>query len=163
MWFYFVWHCKWRQCSVRRLLLLQYPQYTQPLNLIGEGVLCIFDTGKDCHGVLLIPFNERRPAYFSSHLRWRHKATHIKWRSCSNFFDGLHLDAYNCLCQLTGDLLLSLVSSIQVARLVCFLVGSLAKLLFSFCKRSVLALCRWLMLLFARWSHQRYHLASKVH
>ncbi len=25
---------------------LQYPQYTQPLNLFGEGILYIFDTGK---------------------------------------------------------------------------------------------------------------------
>ncbi len=49
---------------------------------------------------------------------------------------------------------LSLVSSIQVAHLVCVLIGSLAKLLSSFCKRSVLAPRRWLMLSLARWSHQ---------
>ncbi len=49
---------------------------------------------------------------------------------------------------------LSLVSSIQVAHLACVLIGSLAKLLSSFCKRSVLATCRWLMLSLARWSHQ---------
>ena len=30
------------------------------------------------HAVLFIPFIERRPAYFSSHLRCRQKATHIK-------------------------------------------------------------------------------------
>ncbi len=49
---------------------------------------------------------------------------------------------------------LSLVSSIQVACLACVLIGSLAKLLFSFCKWSVLGPCRWLMSSLARWSHQ---------
>ncbi len=107
------------------------------------------------HGMLFISFIERRSAYFSSHLRCCQKATHIKWRSCSNFFDSLHLDACNCLWQLTVDLLfLSLVSSVQVAHLACKLIGSLAKLLSSFCKHSVLARCRWLMLSLARWSHQ---------
>ncbi len=111
--------------------------------------------GKLGHGVLFIPFIERRPVYFSSHLRCNsQKITHIKWRSCSNFFDGLHLDACSCLWQLTGDLLFSLVSTIQVAHLACVLIGSLAKLLFSSCKQSVLAPCRWLMLSLARWSHQ---------
>jgi hypothetical protein len=50
--------------------------------------------------------------------------------------------------------LLSLVSSIQVACLACVLIDSLAKLSSSFCKQSVLAPCRWLMLSLARWSHQ---------
>ena len=49
---------------------------------------------------------------------------------------------------------LSLVSSIQVVRLACVLIGSLAKLLSSFCKHSVLVPHRWLMLPLARWSHQ---------
>ncbi len=49
---------------------------------------------------------------------------------------------------------LSLLSRVQVARLACVLIGSLAKLLSSFCKRSVLAPGRWLMLSLARWSHQ---------
>ncbi len=49
---------------------------------------------------------------------------------------------------------LFLVSSIQVARLACVLIGSLAKLSSSFCKQSVLVHCRWLMLSLARWSHQ---------
>jgi hypothetical protein len=49
---------------------------------------------------------------------------------------------------------LFLVSSVQVARLACVLIGSLAKLSSSFCKQSVLAPCRWLMLSLARWSHQ---------
>ncbi len=49
---------------------------------------------------------------------------------------------------------LSLVSCVQVANLACVLIGSLAKLSSSFCKRSVLAPCRWLMLSLARWSHQ---------
>ncbi len=47
---------------------------------------------------------------------------------------------------------LSLVSSVQIARLACVLIGF--KLSSSFCKRSVLAPCRWLMLSLARWSHQ---------
>ncbi len=49
---------------------------------------------------------------------------------------------------------LSLVSSVQVAHLACVLIGSLAKLSSSFCKQSVLAPHRWLMLSLARWSHQ---------
>ncbi len=49
---------------------------------------------------------------------------------------------------------LCLVSSIQVSRLAYVLIGSLAKLLSSFCKQSVLAPHRWLMLSLARWSHQ---------
>ncbi len=49
---------------------------------------------------------------------------------------------------------LFLVSRVQVARLACVLIGSLAKLLSSFCKQSVLVPGRWLMLSSARWSHQ---------
>ncbi len=49
---------------------------------------------------------------------------------------------------------LSLVSSVQVARLACVLIGSLAKLSSSFCKQSVLVPHRWLMLSLARWSHE---------
>ncbi len=48
---------------------------------------------------------------------------------------------------------LLLVSSVQVARLAWVLIGSLAKLSYSFCKQSVLAPCRWLMLSLARWFH----------
>ncbi len=122
------------------------------------GISCVSMTlGKLGHGVLFIPFIKRRPAYFSSHLRCRWKATHIKWRSCSNFFDGLHLDACNCVWQLNNWLeicFMSLVSSVQVAHLACVLIGSFAKLSSSCCKRSVLAPCRWLMLSLARWSHQ---------
>jgi hypothetical protein len=33
------------------------------------------------------------------------KGDSYKGRSCSNFLDGLHLDACNCVSQLTGDLL----------------------------------------------------------
>ncbi len=105
--------------------------------------------GKLSHGVLFLPFIERRPAHFSSHLRWRQKANHIKWRSCSNFFDGLYLDA----CNLTIDWRSAFCAGIQVVRLACVLISSLAKSS-SFCKRSVLASCRWLMLSLARWSHQ---------
>ncbi len=49
---------------------------------------------------------------------------------------------------------LSLVSSVQVAHLACVLIGFLAKLLSSFCKRSVLVPHRWLMLSLGRWFHQ---------
>ncbi len=49
---------------------------------------------------------------------------------------------------------LFLVSSVQVARLVCVLIGSLVQLASSFCKQSLLAPHRWLMLSLARWSHQ---------
>ncbi len=115
--------------------------------------------GRLGHSVLFTPFIERRPAYFSSHLRCRQKATHILWRSCSNFFGGLHLDACNCVWQLTGDLLY--VLSIQVALLACVLIGSLAKLSFSFCKRNLLASRRWLMLSLAMWSHQRLSFGFK--
>ncbi len=121
---------------------------------------CVFLTlGRLGHGVLFTPFIERRPAYFSSHLRCRQKTTHIKWRSCSNFCDGLHLDACNCVWQLNEDMLF--VLSIQVALLACVLIGSLAKLSFSFCRRSLLASCRWLMLSLAMWSHQRLSFGFK--
>ncbi len=111
----FVWYYRWRQCSGRRLLSLQSPQYTQPLYLLSDKILCfLFLTlGKLGDGVLLKPFIERRLAYFSSHLRCQLKATHIKWRSCSNFFDGLHLDACNCVWQLTGDCFLCLASKLH--------------------------------------------------
>ncbi len=59
---------------------------------------------------------------------------------CGNFFEDWHWDDCICLWQLTGDLLF-IVSSIRVARLLvhCVLIGSLAELLFSFCRLSVLA------------------------
>ncbi len=76
-------------------------------------------------------------------------------RSCSNFFEDWHLDACKCLWQLTWDLLFfSLVSSIRVTHLACVLIGSLAKLWFSFCMQSLLMPWRWLMLSLARWSNQ---------
>ncbi len=75
------------------------------LSTVLVRVFCVSLTlGKLGHGVLFILFIERRLAYFSIHLRCRQKASHIKWRSRSNFFDGLHLDACKCLWQLTGDL-----------------------------------------------------------
>ncbi len=58
---------------------------------------------------------------------------------------------------MTGDVFFwYLVYSVWVARLLgsCVLVGSLAKLIFSFSTKSVLAPCRWLMLSLAKWSHQ---------
>ncbi len=118
-------------------------------------VSCVSLTlGKLGNGVLFIAFIERRPAYFSSHLRCHQKETHFKQRSCSNFFNGLHLDACNCVWHRLGICFLFLMSSIQVACIACVLTGSLAKLSSSLCKRSVLAPHRWLMLSLARWSHQ---------
>ncbi len=65
------------------------------------------------------------------------------------------------LC-LTIDWRSAFCASIQVACLACVLIGSLAKLSSSFCKRSVLAPCRWLMLSLARWSHQWLSFGFKV-
>ncbi len=49
---------------------------------------------------------------------------------------------------------LSLVSGVQIAHLACMLIGSLAKLSYSFWKQSVLVPHRWLIISLARWSHQ---------
>ncbi len=96
--------------------------------------------GKLGGGVLMKLFIERRPVYFSSHLRCR-----LLWQF-----------ALRCLqlC-LTIAWRLLFVLSIQVALLACVLIGSLVKLSFSFCKQSLLASCRGLMLSLAMWSHQR--------
>ncbi len=77
----------------------------QNLSTFLVRVSCVSLTlGKLGHGVLFIPFIKRRPAYFSSHLRCCQKTAHITQRSYSNFFEGLHLDAWICHWQLTGDL-----------------------------------------------------------
>ncbi len=60
--------------AIRRLLLHQYPQFTQPLNLMR--VLRVFlALGKLGYGEVFSSFVERRPA-FSSYLKCRQKATH---------------------------------------------------------------------------------------
>ncbi len=121
----------------RHLLLLQYPQFTQPLNLMR--VLCVFlALGNLGYGEIFSSFVERRPAKFFQSSRVPSKGDSLM-SCCSNFFDDRHLDACICLWQLTGDLLF-MVSSIRVADLIalCVLLGSLAKLSFSFCMRSVL-------------------------
>jgi hypothetical protein len=74
----FVWYIDEGNAQIDACCQLQYPQYRQPLYLLGDEILCIFDPGKAHRGVFLIPFIERRPAYFSSHLRCRQKATYIK-------------------------------------------------------------------------------------
>ncbi len=78
-------------------------------------------------------------------------------RSCSIFFWWLSLRCLQ-LSLMIGwrSVFLCLVFFVQLAHLLasCVLIGSLAKLLFSFSMRSVLAPCRWLMLSLARWSHQ---------
>jgi hypothetical protein len=65
------------------------------------------------------------------------------------------------LC-LTIDWRSAFCASVQVARLACVLIGSLAKLSSSFCKRSLLASRSWLMLSLARWSHQWLSFGFKV-
>ncbi len=135
------------------------PVYTASLPYRWWNLVYFCCTRKARPWCVLKPFIERRPAYFTSHLRCSQRATHIKWRSCSNFYEGMHLDACNCVWQLTGDLLF--VLSIQVALLACVRIGSLAQLAFSFCKRSLLASHRGLMISLAMWSHQRLSFGLK--
>ncbi len=121
---------------------------------LDEGILCIFSTGKArlWWGILFLYWKETGLVFQSSKVPSRGNSL---MSCCSNFFDDRHWDACICLWQLTG-VLLFMVPSIWVAHLLayCVLLGSLAELLFSFCMRSVLAFCRWLMLLLARWCHQ---------
>ncbi len=154
--FFLIWYFKWWQCSFRRLLLLQYPQFSQPLNFFDEGILCIFGTGKAWPWCGVVhPFTWKETSSVFQSPKLPSKSNSYEMRRCSYFFNNWHLDACNCLWQLTGDLLfLSLASSIWVAHLACVLIGSLAKLLFSFCAWSVLVPCRWLILSSAMWSHQ---------
>ncbi len=123
----------------RCLLPLQYPQYTQPLNLMW--VSCVFlalrKLGK-WWGILFLCWKETGLVFQASKVPSKGNPL---MSCCSNFFDDQHWDACICLWQLTGDLLF-IVSSIRVPRLLaycCVLIGSLAELLFSFCRRSVLA------------------------
>ncbi len=62
--------------------------------------------GKLSHGrVILPPSIGTRPAWFSSYLRCRARTAHISWVAAVTSFADWHLDACNCLWQLTGDLL----------------------------------------------------------
>ncbi len=121
---------------------------------LDEGILCIFSNGKSWlwWGILFLHWKETGLVFQSSKVPTK---GNLLMSCCSNFFDNWHWDACIRLWQLTGDLLF-MVSSIWVARLLayCVLIGSLAELLFSFCMRSVLVFCRWLMLSLARWYHQ---------
>ncbi len=121
---------------------------------LDEGILCIFITGKAWlwWGILFLYWKETGLVFQSSKVPSKGNSL---MSCCSNFFDHWHWDACICLWQLTGDLLY-MVPSIRVAQLLayCVLIGSFAELLFSFCTRSVLAFCRWLMLLLTRWYHQ---------
>ncbi len=124
--------------AIRCLLLLQYPQFMPPLNLMR--VFCVFFAlGKLGYGEVFSSFFEKRPAYFFQPCKVSSKS-HSLISCCSNFFDDWHWDACICLWQLTGDLLF-MVPCIRVAHLLvhCVLIGSLAELLFSFCMRNVLA------------------------
>jgi hypothetical protein len=132
------------------------PVYTT--SQLDEGILCVFSTGKAWlwWGILFLCWKETGLVFQSPKVPSKRVSSLM--RSCSNFFEDWRLDDCNCVWQMTGDLLfLFLVSSFCVAHLVatCVLIGSLAKLSFSFCTRSVLALfCRLLMLSLAKWLHQ---------
>ncbi len=106
---------------------------------LNEGILCIFSTGKawSWWGILFLYWKETGFVFQSSKVPSKGDSL---MSCCSNFFDNWQWDACICLWQLTGDLLF-ILSSIQVAHLLayCVLIGSLAELLFSFCRRSVLA------------------------
>ncbi len=122
----------------RHLLLLQYPQFTQPLKLLRAS--CVFlALGKLGYGEIFSTFVERKAAYFFQSSKVPSKGDSLM-SCCNNFFDNWHWDACICFWQLTGDLLF-MGPSIQVARLLvhCVLIGSLAELLFSFCRQSALA------------------------
>ncbi len=137
----------------RCLLLLQYPQFTQPLNLLR--VSCVFlALGKLRYGKVFSSFVERKRALFFQSSKVPSKGNSLM-SCCIIFFDNWHWDACICLWQLTRDLLF-MVSSIQIARLLahCVLIGSLAELLFAFACRVCWHFCRWLMLSLARWCHQ---------
>ncbi len=106
---------------------------------LDEGILCTFSTGKArwWWGILFLYWKETGLVFQLSKMPSKDNSS---MSCCSNFFDDWHWDACICLRQLTGGLLF-VVSSIQVARLLvyCVLIGSLAELLFSFRRRSVLA------------------------
>ncbi len=106
---------------------------------LDEGILCIFSTGKArlWWDILFLCWKETGLVFQSSKVPSKGNSL---MSCCSNCFDDRHWDACICLWQLTGGLLF-LVLSIQVARLLayCVVFCSLAELLFSFCRRSVLA------------------------
>ncbi len=106
---------------------------------VDEGFLCSFSTGKTWlwWGILFLYWKETGLVVQPSKVPSKGDSL---ISCCSNFFDNRHWDACICLWQLTGDLLF-MVSSTQVAHLLayCVLISSLAELLFSFCRRSVLA------------------------
>ncbi len=106
---------------------------------LDEGILCIFSAEKAWlwWGILFLYWKETSLVFQSSKVPSKGDSL---MSYCSNSFDNWHWDACICLWQSTGDLLF-MVSSIQVAHLLvyCVLFGSLAELLFSFCRQSVLA------------------------
>ncbi len=106
---------------------------------LDEGILCFFSTGKAWlwWGILFHYWKETGLVFQSSKVPSKGNSL---MSCCSNFFDNQHWDACIFLWQLTGDLRF-MVSSIRVARLLayCVLIGSLAELLFSFRRQSVLA------------------------
>ncbi len=101
------------------------------------------------------PLVERRPALFSSHLRCHQRATHISWEAAVSSSVGRHLGAWNCLWQLTGDLLYyiwHLASRIHISCLVasCVLCGSMARLWLCLNTQRMLEPCRLLMFLIGK-------------
>ncbi len=69
--------------------------------LYGFLVLGLLGHGR----VILPPLIGMRLAWSSSHLRCCQRATLISWVAAVTSFADCHLDACNCLWQLTGDLL----------------------------------------------------------
>ena len=116
--------------------------------------LCIFGTGNARPWYGFTPsFNWKETGVVFQSPKVPSKRDSYFMRSCSNLFCW---SALRCLqLSLTIDwrsALLYLASSIRTARLVVsfVLIGSLAKLLFSFSDRSILCLCRLLMFLIGK-------------
>jgi hypothetical protein len=74
--------------AIRSLLLLQYPQFMQPLNLMR--VFCVFlALGKLGYDEVFSFFDKRRPAYFFRPSKVPSTGDSLM-SCCSNFFDNRH-------------------------------------------------------------------------
>ncbi len=137
----------------RCLLLLQYPQFTGPLNLMR--VFCVFlALGKLGYGVVFSSFDERRPALVFQSSKVPSKGDSLM--SCCSSFLTIGTEMLAFVFDNWLEICFFMVPSIQVAHFLvyCVLIGSLAELYLALCMRNVLACCRWLKLSPARWYHQ---------
>jgi hypothetical protein len=74
--------------TICHLQLLQYPKFTQPLNLMM--VFCVFlALGKLGYGEIFSSFVERRPAQFFQSSKMPSTGNSLM-SCCSNFFDDRH-------------------------------------------------------------------------